>query len=79
VILRKGAQAQCTRVGFQLGLDDDLDAFERQVQGHGIKTRRQKDSDPSISDVVVFEDPKGTAIEVFNARRFAASVTPAKA
>src|SRR6516165_5968273 len=45
VVLHKGAQAQCTRIGFQLGLDDDLDAFERQVtvstpDASGIPTRR---------------------------------------
>src|SRR6266852_9552959 len=54
VVLRKASQAQCTRVGFQLGPDDDLNAFERQVEGHGIKTRRQKDPDPSVSDVLTF-------------------------
>ena len=58
VVLRKGAQAQCVRVGFELGPDDDLDAFERQVQGHGIKTQRKKDPDPSISDMLTFDDPK---------------------
>ena len=38
VVLRKGAQAGCARVAFQLGEHDDLDAFEKQVQGHGVKT-----------------------------------------
>ena len=28
VVVRKGAQAQCTRVGFQIGPEDDLNAFE---------------------------------------------------
>ena len=57
VVLRQGDKAQCTRVGFQIGPDDDLNDFERQVQGHGIKTRRLKDPEPSISDMVAFEDP----------------------
>jgi len=78
VVLRKGSQAQCTRVGFQLGLDDDLSAFERQVQGHGIKTRRQKDPDPSIADLVAFEDPKGTTIEVFKREAFSGQRYPSK-
>jgi len=65
VVLRKGAQAQCVRVGFQLGPDDDLNAFEKQTQAHGLKTQRKKDSEPSISDIVAFEDPKGTVMEVF--------------
>src|SRR5579862_9984572 len=56
VVLRKGAQPQCVRVGFQLGDADDLDAFEKQVQGHGIKTARKKDPEPSIADLLTFED-----------------------
>src|SRR5215467_11339209 len=55
VVLRKGSQAQCTRVGFQIGPEDDLGAFEKQVQGHGVKTQRKKDPEPTISDMLTFE------------------------
>jgi catechol-2,3-dioxygenase len=72
VVLRAGTQAQCVGVGFQLGLDDDLGAFERQVQGVGVKTQRKKDPDPSISEMLSFEDPKGTLIEVFKREAFSA-------
>jgi catechol 2,3-dioxygenase-like lactoylglutathione lyase family enzyme len=65
VILRQGSQPKCTRIGFQLGPDDDLDAFEKQTAGHGLRTSRKKDSEPTIRDMVVFEDPKGTVMEVF--------------
>jgi catechol 2,3-dioxygenase-like lactoylglutathione lyase family enzyme len=65
VVLRKGAAAQCTRVGFQIGPNDDLNEFEKQTQGQGVKTSRKKDPEPSISDMLTFEDPKGTTIEVF--------------
>jgi catechol 2,3-dioxygenase-like lactoylglutathione lyase family enzyme len=65
VVLRKGDQAKCTRVGFQIGPQEDLNEFEKQTQKHGVKTARKKDPEPSISDMLVFEDPKGTAIEVF--------------
>ena len=65
VVLRKGGAAQCVRIGFQLGTDDDLDAFERQCQAQGVKTRRLKDPEPTITDMVAFEDPKGTLMEVF--------------
>src|SRR5712692_10554271 len=54
VVLRKGSEAKCTRIGFQIGPDDDLDAFERQTTAHGIKTQRKKDPEPSISDAVTF-------------------------
>jgi catechol 2,3-dioxygenase-like lactoylglutathione lyase family enzyme len=78
VVLHKGGQAQCTRVGFQLGIDDDLDAFGRQVEGHGIKTRRKRDPDPTISDMVTFEDPKGTVVEVFKREAFSGQRYPSK-
>ncbi len=78
VVLCKGAQAQCVRVGFQIGPDDDLAAFERQVQGHGVKTARKTDPDPSISEMVTFEDPKGTAIEVFKRAAFSGQRFPTK-
>src|ERR1700683_844355 len=60
VVLRKGSQAGCVRVAFQLGDSDDLEAFEKQVQGHGIKTERKKDPEPTVADMLTFADPKGT-------------------
>lgn len=65
VILRKGSEPKCTRLGFQIGPDDDLDAFEKQTAAHGLRTSRKNDAEPTIDDMVVFEDPKGTVIEVF--------------
>ncbi len=65
VVLRDGAQPRCTSIGFQIGPDDDLDAFDKQTAAHGVKTSRRKDPEPAIEDMVVFEDPKGTVIEVF--------------
>src|SRR5262252_8410566 len=65
VVLRKGDHAKCVRIGFQIGLDDDLGAFDKQVAAHGIKKQRKADPEPSIGEMVTFEDPKGTVIEVF--------------
>jgi catechol-2,3-dioxygenase len=71
VVLRRGAQAQCVRLGFQIPSDADLNAFEKQVAGHGIKTERRSDPEPSIADMLVFADPKGTVMEVFKRGDFA--------
>jgi catechol 2,3-dioxygenase-like lactoylglutathione lyase family enzyme len=65
VVLRKGSRPQCTRIGFQIASTADLDAFEKQLAGHGIAAERRKDPEPSISDMLVFKDPKGTVMEVF--------------
>src|SRR5580704_16948356 len=70
VVLRKGSAAKCVRLGFQIGPDDDLGELERQVGGHGIKTQRKKDPEPSIAEMVTFEDPKGTVMEVFKRGEF---------
>ena len=70
VILRKGPDAKCVRLGFEIRPDDDLGDFERQVQGHGVKTERKKDPEPTIAEAVTFEDPKGTVLEVFKRDQF---------
>jgi catechol 2,3-dioxygenase-like lactoylglutathione lyase family enzyme len=65
VVLRNGPYARCLRIGFQLGPDDDLEGFERQTAAQGIKTERKTDAEPTIADMVTFEDNKGTVMEVF--------------
>ena len=78
VVLRKGDQAHCVRIGFQIGPDEDLGAFEKQVQEKGVKTQRKKDSQPTVADAVTFEDPKGTVMEVFRRGEFAGQRFQAK-
>jgi len=65
VVLSPGSQPRCTRLGFQLGPEDDLDGFARHAEGYGIRTARASDPQPTIAETVSFEDPKGTVIEVF--------------
>ena len=57
MVLRQGRQSKCVRLGFRLGPDDDLDVFEKQTAAHSIKTARKKDPEPSVADVVTFEEP----------------------
>ena len=45
--------------------DDDLAAFEKQTAAHGIKTQRKSNPEPSVAEMVSFDDPKGTVMEVF--------------
>lgn len=65
VVLRKGNRAECTRIGFQIAPDEDLSVFEKQTAAHGVKVTRKSDPEPSISEMLSFEDPKGTLVEVF--------------
>jgi catechol-2,3-dioxygenase len=78
IVLKNGTQAQCVRLGFQIAPDDDLGEYEKQVKAKGIKTARKKDSEPTISDMVTFEDPKGTVMEVFKRAEFAEQRFPTK-
>jgi catechol 2,3-dioxygenase-like lactoylglutathione lyase family enzyme len=78
VVLRKGAQSQCVRLGFQVGMDDDLGAFEKQTAAHGIKVQRKNDPEPSIAEMITFEDPKGTVMEVFKRGEFSHQKFPGK-
>ena len=70
VVLRKGDDARCTRIGFQISPDDDLAAFAKQVESQGIGTSLKKDPEPAISEMVTFADPKGTIMEVFKPANF---------
>ncbi|MAS03894.1 MAG: glyoxalase [Ahrensia sp.] len=65
VVLRKGAEAKCGAIGFQLAPGTDLGDYARQIEAHGIKTERRSDPQPNIKEAVIFEDSKGTQIEVF--------------
>jgi catechol 2,3-dioxygenase-like lactoylglutathione lyase family enzyme len=67
VILRNGSHPRCTAIGFQLSPDADLDGFEKQTAAQGIRTHRKRDAEPTIDEIVSFEDPKGTIMEVFRA------------
>jgi catechol 2,3-dioxygenase-like lactoylglutathione lyase family enzyme len=71
VVLRKGEHARCVRLGFEVGPDDDLGAFQKQTEAHGIKTTRKNDPEPTIAEMITFEDPKGTVMEVFKRGAFA--------
>jgi catechol 2,3-dioxygenase-like lactoylglutathione lyase family enzyme len=78
VVLRKGEAARCARIAFQIAPDDDLGAFEKQLAGHGIRTERKRDPEPGVPDLVSFEDPKGTILEVSAVRAPAKVAEPAK-
>ena len=68
VVLRRGSAAACTRIAFQIAPEDDLAAFKKQVESHGIKVESKKDPEPTIPEMITFEDTKGTVMEVFRER-----------
>ncbi len=72
VVLRRGSAARCAGLAFQLAPGSDLAAFEVQLGEHGVRAERRRDAQPSIAELLAFQDPKGTEIEVFAER----AVTP---
>ncbi|WP_366514624.1 VOC family protein [Mesorhizobium sp.] len=73
VVLRQGSTARCDALGFQLPPGASLSDYAKQIEGHGIRTKRLSDSQPSIGEALVFDDSKGTRVETF------VSTTPANA
>ncbi|NTZ64082.1 VOC family protein [Agrobacterium tumefaciens] len=65
VVLRKGPEARCDSLGFQLPPGTDLGDYAKQIGAQGIPTQRQSDCQPEIKDALVFVDTKGTKVEVF--------------
>jgi catechol 2,3-dioxygenase-like lactoylglutathione lyase family enzyme len=68
VVLRKGSEPRCTRLAFQTAPDADLAEFKKQVEAHGIKVAARSDAEPTIPEMLTFEDTKGTIMEVFRER-----------
>ncbi|MEW5422957.1 VOC family protein [Amorphus sp. 3PC139-8] len=65
VVLRKGSDARCNALGFQLPPGTDLGDYDKQIQAHGLATERRSDAQPNIKDALIFADSKGTKIETF--------------
>ena len=68
VVIRRGSSPRCVRLAFQIAPDGDLAEFEKGIKSHNIKTARKTDPEPGIPEIVTFEDPKGTTLEVFRER-----------
>ncbi len=73
IVLRQGGHPLCSGLGFQLGPDLDLDDLAQQLKARGISASRESDPEPGIADQLVFNDPKGTSIQLFHAEPVADS------
>jgi catechol-2,3-dioxygenase len=66
VVLQRGAAASCVELGFHLPAGADLAMYARQLADHGVCAERQGDPAPGIASRLLFRDPKGTKVAVFN-------------
>lgn len=69
VVVRHGEAPLCTHLAFQVAPLTDLGEFKKQVESHGIKVERSTDAEPHIRDMLVFENPAGTKIQVYCERQ----------
>jgi catechol-2,3-dioxygenase len=84
VALERGDHATLTRLAFQVAPDADFATYARTLSGHGIASEQRNGISPGAARALVFDDPKGTAIELYADYTFAkddgtpAGITPLK-
>jgi len=66
VELVQGSAARCVKLSFEVQPGTDFGDVARELAAQGIKSERQSDTGPGMGSVLVFDDPKGTAIELFS-------------
>lgn len=67
VELRRGSQAGCRKLAFEIAPDLGLADMERELSNLGIKSARSSDPAPGVSGVLSMQDPQGTEVELFTA------------
>jgi catechol 2,3-dioxygenase-like lactoylglutathione lyase family enzyme len=65
VTLAKGEHARCAKIAFQTAPGTGLDEIRRGIEAEGVRCQTSNDATPGVPQMVTFEDPKGTVIEVF--------------
>ena len=63
--LNKGERECCTKLSFEVAPNSDFGELARELAKDGIKSDLRNDSIPGIGAVLVFEDCKGTTVELF--------------
>ena len=66
VVLRRGATAQCSDLGFNVPRGTDLGALQEQIEQHGVEVKRQSDPQPGVGDLLTLIDPKGTRLQILH-------------
>jgi catechol 2,3-dioxygenase-like lactoylglutathione lyase family enzyme len=66
VQLERGAEPRCTRISFQVSPETDIDEIRRGLAAEGVRAEPRNDVSPGIPQVMAFQDPKGTILEIFS-------------
>ena len=65
VQLDRADAPNCPKLSFEVAPDTDLAAIARDLKAHGIASEMRSDEIPGLAQTLVFDDPKGTRIELF--------------
>jgi catechol 2,3-dioxygenase-like lactoylglutathione lyase family enzyme len=65
VQLVKGDHSRCAKIAFQTAPGTSADDIRRGIEAEGVRCETRNDATPGVPQIVTFEDPKGTVIEVF--------------
>ncbi len=56
---------RCAGLSFEVAGDEDFADMARRLAAHGVKSELRSDGIPGTPQVLSFQDPKGTAIQIF--------------
>lgn len=73
ICIERGETGHLARLSFQVAPGTDLKDVVKNLQGHGISSEIRSGITPGVGQAVVFKDPKGTLIEVFEDYKFPAA------
>ena len=65
VVLKLGAHETCERISFEVSPLAGFAEMSKHLAALGLKAETRTDSIPGISQILTFQDLKGTAIELF--------------
>lgn len=66
IVLERGDHSRCVGLAFEVPPASDFVAMSRQLAGENIRSVVEPDTVPGSSSHLVFQDPKGTRIELFH-------------
>lgn len=72
IAFEQGSSNRCISVSFQVSPTADLKDVREQLSKANLKSEERSDITPGIGKAIVFEDPKGTQIEIYSQHKEAA-------
>jgi len=73
IALEQGREENLKRISFEVVPNADFGELAKALAADGVKSEMRNDSVPGIGKVLAFNDPKGTAIELFSEWSFLGS------